>query len=459
MTGVSSPGRRVASALVAANQSIPREVINSARLHLLDAVGVGVVAGKRGPVAGVNQIALSETSGVSSVLGRSEPASVAMAALINGTLIHSLEFDDTHVASVMHGSSVLASTAIAIAESEGTTVESLVSAFATGWEFLIRIGLASPGRIQANGFQITSAGGAFASAAISCLLSQDSTDVMSNAIGIAGSQAAGTFAFLAEGNTVKAVQPGWAAHAGILAAELARSGVTGPSDVFRGKYGFYSLYARDDSGGDRLLKSIQDLGTRWYLPEAAFKLIPSCHYIHPFVEAVERAVASGLNWTQMENLHAWIPAEVTAIIADPWESRVRPNKSHDARWSLPYVLAAVLIDGPIGVELFTGECRSDVMQLAERMTFEPWANSGYPERYPARIQITDREKRIQEFTVLDVKGGAGRPIESVEVIGKAQLNLHDAGWSDERVERFIHVLLHESDTPIGEFSSLLRANN
>ena len=71
-----------------------------------------------------------------------------------------------------------------------------------------------------------------------------------------GSQAAGNFAFLADGDTVKAVQPAWAAHAGLLAAELARAGVTGPSDVFDGKYGFFVLYARDPDGAANLSRHL-----------------------------------------------------------------------------------------------------------------------------------------------------------------------------------------------------------
>jgi 2-methylcitrate dehydratase PrpD len=244
-----------------------------------------------------------------------------------------------------------------------------------------------------------------------------------------------------------------------LAAELARAGVTGPPDVFRGTYGFYSLYARDANGGDKLLQLMQDLGSRWYLPDAAFKLIPSCHYIHPFIEAVQQGVSSGVDWMQIENLHAWIPAEVTSIIADPWESRVHPSKPHDARWSLPYVLAAQLIDGRIGVELFTGECRADVIELAKRMSFEPWPESGFPDKFPARIRVSLRNGSAQEFFVADVKGGVGRPIESSDVIVKAKTNLRDAGWLETRIESFVHAIMNETDARPNELSEILRASN
>ena len=456
MTASLSADTGVAISLIDAAQKIPQPTLNSARLHLLDALAVGVLAARHGPVTGVTQLEQSRNCGQSSVLGREESGNAAIAALINGTLIHSLEFDDTHVASVMHGSSVLASTALACAENEQVTVGELIRAFTIGWEFLIRIGLASPGKIQANGFQITSAGGPFASATVACLLNKDSADVMSNAIGIAGSQVAGTFAFLAEGDTVKAVQPGWAAHAGILAADLARAGVTGPADVFRGDFGFYSLYARDHSGGQRLLDSIENLGELWYLPEAAFKLIPSCHYIHPFVEAVHQAIDSGLDWREINNLHCWVPAEVTRIIAEPWSAKMRPRTSHDARWSLPYVLAAVLLDGDVGVQLFSGPRREEVTKLAELMTFQPWVDSGYPEKFPARIRVTFRDNTNSEYAISDVKGGAGRPIQKSDVVDKAFRNLEGAGWDASRINGFIDLILQGDETSVSELSAFLR---
>lgn len=453
-----SPDQGVATSLICALQKIPNLTMDSARLHFLDALAVGVLAAVHGPVSGVTQLQQSFNCGQSSVFGREEPANPAMAALINGTLIHSLEFDDTHVPSVMHGSSVLASAALACAENEQATVGELIRAYAIGWEFLIRIGLASPGKIQANGFQITSAGGPFAAATVACLLKKYSADVMSNAIGIAGSQAAGTFAFLAEGDTVKSAQPGWAAHAGILAADLARAGVTGPADVFRGEFGFYSLYAKDHSGGQRLLDSMMDLGEQWYLPEAAFKLIPSCHYIHPFVEAVQQAIDSGLDATEIENLHCWVPAEVTGIIAEPWNAKIQPRTSHDARWSLPYVLSAVFLDGDVGVDLFSGPGREDVTKLAELMTFQPWVGSGYPEQFPARIQITTRDRTVSEYAVFDVKGGVGRPIQKSDVVAKASRNLQGAGWDESRINGFTDVILQRDETSISELTAFLRSS-
>jgi 2-methylcitrate dehydratase PrpD len=456
MSRPSGPGEAsgIAEAVVRAGANVPDDVLTGARLHLLDALSVGVAAGRVGPVAGVR--ALSE-GGACSVLGADDQASASIAALVNGTLIHSLEFDDTHVASVMHGSSVMAPTALAVAEECGASGRAMLGAYAVGYEFLIRIGLASPGRIQARGFQITSAGGAFAAAAVSCLLRGDSARLMTEAIGIAGSQAGGTFAFLAEGDTVKAAQPGWAAHSGILAAELARAGVTGPRDVFQGRYGFFELYADDAEAGERLADLVGSLGSEWLLPAAAFKLMPCCHYIHPFVEAMIGLVDGGVAPESVQAVHCWVPQEVVPIIADPWADRQRPGKAHDARWSLPYVLALQVVKGRVNLTDFQGTCDESVMEWAGRISYESWADSGFPDRFPARVRMTLVDGTILDSTVSDVKGGASRPIEAGDVVAKVLGNLALGGMAPGAAAELVEQILHREDPDIASIGRVLRS--
>jgi 2-methylcitrate dehydratase PrpD len=424
----------MAPLLRAAYESVPEHVLQAARLHLLDAISVGLLAARRGPVRGVRRLAQANP-GACTVLGSPHTASAPVAVLVNGALIHSLEFDDTHVASVMHGSSVMAPVALAMAEAGDAS--SLLPGFAVGWELLIRLGLASPGRIQARGFQITSAAGAFAAAAASALMSGDDDTVVADALGIAGSQAGGTFAFLADGDTVKAAQPGWAAHSGLMASALARAGVSGPRRVFSGRYGFFELYADDPTGVERFADELADLGYVWHLPEAAFKLVPCCHYIHPFVEALLRLMEQGVTTENLSRLHCWVPTGAVPVVAEPWVERQSPASAHLARWSLPYVLALVLRDGHVSADAFDGECDGDVVRAAARIDYEDWPDSGFPARFPARLlaQLTDGTER--EVTVADVRGGAGRPIEASDVIDKATLNLRQAGLPESAVAEIV----------------------
>lgn len=454
--GTLSHEQSLASRLVAARSQVPDAVLDAARLHFLDALAVGLAASRVGPVRHLSALAERQGSGASTVLGIRATSPAPIAALINGGLVHSLEYDDTHVASVMHGGAVMAAAALAVAEETGATGREALTAFTIGWELLIRIGLASPGRIQAQGFQITSAAGAFAAAAVSCLLHGDSEETFQNAIGIAGSQAAGTFAFLAEGDTVKAVQPAWSAHAGLLAAELARAGVTGPRDVFDGAYGFFALYAKDPDGGANLTAELVDLGEVWHLPDAAFKLEPCCHYIHPFIEALEALMQQGVTASNLANLHCWVPTEVVAIIAEPWSQRQRPAKAHDARWSLPYVLAAVLRSGPLEISVFDGSCDDGIMAISDKVSYEPWPQSGFPARFPARLRAELEDGTVVEASMDDVQGSPTRPVTVDEVLRKVVPNLITGGMSESDAGLLADQILTTSDPDISLIGELLR---
>lgn len=442
--------------LCRARDLVRPEVLDAARLHLLDGLAVGLAASRTGPVRGLSALATSQGSGRCTVLGSPATVPAPIAALVNGGFLHSLEYDDTHVASIMHGGAVMTPAALAVAEEVGASGRDALAAFAVGWELLIRIGLASPGRIQAQGFQVTSAAGAFAAAAVSCLLRGDDPDVLGHALGIAGSQAAGTFAFLAGGHTVKAVQPAWSAHAGLLAAELARAGVTGPADVFEGPYGFFSLYARDPDGAAGLDRELADLGEVWRLPEAAFKLQPCCHFIHPFIEALEQLQAQGVTAAELVRLHCWVPAGAVPVVAEPWDRRVRPAKAHDARWSLPYVLASVLVDGDLDVAVFEGDCDEAVMSVGERITYESWPDSGFPARFPARLRAELADGSHREATVDDVLGSPGRPVAVADVLGKAIPNLVAGGLAEADARALATELLHAEDPDLLAIGAVLR---
>ncbi|MBI2616318.1 MAG: MmgE/PrpD family protein, partial [Gemmatimonadetes bacterium] len=105
------------------------------------------------------------------------------------------------------------------------------------------------------------------------------------ALGIALSQASGVMEFLTNGSSVKSLHPGWAAHGGVVAALLARSGMTGPETSLEGRHGLFRQFAADDKAPERFRALIGDIGRKWHLPDAAYKFYPCCHYLHPFIEA------------------------------------------------------------------------------------------------------------------------------------------------------------------------------
>jgi 2-methylcitrate dehydratase PrpD len=271
--------------------AIPPDVQDAAKLHLLDAIGVGLAAAATGPGAPYLKAApaLNGAGGPASIFGSGDGFAAATAALANGGMIHALEYDDTHTGSIVHGSSVLAAAALAAAEHAGTNGDDLLAAYIMGWEVMIRVGLAAPGKFQRQGFQITSVAGTLGAALVAAeLLRLDDAQCV-NALGIALSQSSGVFEFLTNGSTVKSLHAGWAAHGGIVAATLAEAGLTGPATAFEGQFGLFRRFAMDTEAAGRFGAAIETLGAEWHLPNAAFKFYPCCHYIHPFIEALEIA--------------------------------------------------------------------------------------------------------------------------------------------------------------------------
>ena len=426
---------------------LPTEVETKARLHFLDALGVGLAAARVGPVRHlVSAGAAGNATGPCSVLGSTGRYSASEAALINGTLIHSIEFDDTHTGSVMHGSSVLVPAALAAAQASGADGKTMINAFVAGWETIIRMGLAAPSGFQRNGFQGTSIAGTIAGAVAVGRTQGVGRELLLNAVGIAASFSSGNFTALSEGASVKAAQPGIAAQGAISAIHLARGGVTGATRVFEGSGGFFGIYARDETASERFSASLASLGSEWLVTDAALKEFPCCHYLHPFIEAVGRSKLDISSPENIAEIRCRVPVGQEAIIAIPWEHKQSPTRANEARWSLPYVVALRVVTGDVSIDNFEGTPNPDVVELAKRITWEPWSDSGYPERFPAEIQITLRDGSSDSIVVADVNGNRTRPWGIDQVVGKFTKNAELGGLSEQNRDRILEAFL-EAATP------------
>lgn len=420
-------------------EALPPSVVRAAQDHLLDALGVGFAGGAAGSTSiGPDLSRLG--AGDATVVGRSARLTPAHAALVNGTFMHAMEFDDTHVPSVIHGSAVVVPAALAAAEREGASGAELLLAVAAAWETLIALGLAAPGRFQAAGFQTVAVAGPFGAAVAAGLLGGVGRETLVDALGICGSQAGGTFEFLRGGATVKAMHAGWAAQSGLMAVEMARLGVTGPATVLEGPVGFYASYARDAEVAPRLAPLIDGIGRDWELPSAAFKRYPVCHYIHPFLEAVESLQAEGLSAGDVASVTCHAPVEAGAVISDPWDAKQRPSSDQEARYSLPVCVAAALLRGHLGPRDIAGIASDGaVLELASRIDYVPWADSGFPARFPARIEVVRHDGRRDEVIVPDVRGSASRPLTSDDVRAKFRANATPV-VGDDRAAALVDVV-------------------
>ncbi len=438
---------------------IPPAVKEAAKLHLLDAIGVGLAAAATSAGRPYLEAAPAldgggRGGGAASILGCANGFAPATAALTNGGLIHALEYDDTHTASIVHGSSVLAPVALAAAEAADANGDDLLTAYIKGWEVLIRAGLAAPGKFQAQGFQITSVGGTLAAALVaSDLLGLDDARCV-HAVGIALSQASGVFEFLTNGSTVKSLHAGWAAHAGIVAATMAGAGLTGPDTAFEGQFGLFRRFAMDSDAADRFSAAIATLGAEWHLPEAAFKFYPCCHYIHPFIEALETVLAQHPD-QPFDAIVCEVPPGAALLISEPWERKLRPRTGHEARYSLPIALAARLTEGAVTPMTFADAPSAKIMMTAERISARPMLNSDFPQRFEARLHVRFAHGHAAEVYVDDVFGGSRRPPSREAVLEKFRQNAGLIAQADN-VRALEAAALSIDKAPIGEITRLLR---
>lgn len=434
-------------------EALPPSVQEAACLHLLDAIGVGLAAGGSEVGRPYRNYAAGLPPGPASLLcgGSAAPADAAM---VNGGLIHSLEYDDTHTGSIVHGSAVLASAALACAQAEGASGAALLGAYAGGWEMLVRIGLAAPGQFQARGFQVTSVGGAMAAAAVASVLLRLSRPEMVNAIGIALSQASGVFEFLSNGSTVKSLHPGWAAQAGITAARLAACGMTGPETSIEGRFGLFACFAGDSAGAARFEATLDDFGTHWHLEDAALKFSPCCHYLHPFIEAAAEMRRRGVRPEAIEEVVCLVPPGAAGVICEPWPLKQAPGSPHAARWSLPVATAAAMVDGHVDMATFERPIGAETLALAGRTRWEALPDAAFPERFEAELIVRGLDGSVQRARVNDAYGNASRPATAEAVREKFRANAGRAHAPAATIEAALDALATDG---LGPLSAALAA--
>jgi len=463
-TALRVPSHQPALARMAAERTrairfddIPGDVIALAKTHLLDQLGVGLAAASLPRNRPLDALAGAfGPGGKCTALGLAAPLAAPVAALRNGALMHSLEYDGTHTASIVHAGSVVAPVTLAVGEESGASGAELLRAFVLGWEFFVRMGLASPGTFSRHGFQFTAVGGPFAAALAAGLLSTLDAERMTHALGIAGSQASGVMEFVHEGGTVKALHAGWPAHAGLLAARLAEAGMTGPSRILEGGHGFYAAYARDAEAPSRLRDHLQTLGIHWHFRETALKIRASCHYIQPFLECLETLLRRGLDAKQVASIHCEVPRGEEGLICEPWDEKLQPASAYQAKFSLPYALGAMLIDGDVTIATFEGPARPEVCARAARVSWSPMPDGDFPKRYGARLTVTTQSNEKLSAEVADVRGTPGRPF----ALGELSDKFHDCarrmlqGDAPERLAAAVGGLDHAPD--LGSLSRSLR---
>jgi 2-methylcitrate dehydratase PrpD len=406
-----------------AARDIPDDVRQDAKLHLLDALGCGLASSALG-LGGAARTVAAASGGrpEATVIGLDERLPAVSAALANGTLIHALDFDDTHAASITHPSAVVVPAALAAAERSQASGSDLVAALVVGNEIVARLGSVTAGAFHARGFHPTSVVGVFAAAAAAARLSSLEQATVTNALGIAGSLASGLFAYLSDGTPTKPLHAGWAAHGGLIAAQLAVAGGAGPRSVLEGRFGLYDAFTQTSANENgRLDEELSTLGASWETSRLAYKAFPVCHYMHGVLGA---AGSLTVNASEIEEIVVSVPAAAVPLVLEPAAAKLAPRSEYDAKFSLPFSLAALLIDGRLTVSSFTKEklTAAAIIGLSRRVKYEiePFATEGAA--FPGAIRIRLRDGEVVTARLDHQPGAPQDPVSVDGVLAKFRDN-------------------------------------
>lgn len=331
---------------------VPDDLRRVLKLRLLDAVGLMLAAHDLPPGRAARRVALRQGGPAEAqlvVTGDRLPAS--WAALVHGTLVHSLDFDDTFSDSVVHPSSVVIPVALAVAQETAASGEELLTAASAGYEVAARIGAAAGRAFHARGFQATGVIGPLVAAVVAGRLYRMPPTATAQAMGLAGSMSGGLLEFLSDGSWSKRLHPGWAAHGGIIAAQLGDSGFPGPMSIIEGRHGVYAAFLGPDVAD--VAQVTLGLGSQWRSAVGHFKFYPCAHVLHPFIEA---ALAirrhHDLDPTRIAAIEPVVAPWHVPIVCAPRSEKLAPATEYQARASLPFVLAAALVDGRVDLDTF-----------------------------------------------------------------------------------------------------------
>ena len=412
--------------------ALPVQVITDIKNHTLDTVGICVAATKLDTSQmAVDMARLWAGPQEATMVGFPGRLPAAGAAFVNGTLAHSLEFDDTHLPSVLHPSASIVPTVMAVGEAVGCSGKEMIAAAAAGYEVCIRTGMAGYDRILGNstfferGWHATSICGTLAAAVIAAKLYGLDAEGIGNAIGVAVSMGSGVIEGNRTGSSVKRLHCGWAAHAGIVAAQAARAGFTGPKSALEGRFGFYQAYC---SGVFDEEEIVRGLGQHWSVPEVFYKPYPANHFTHAVIDASLK-LRQRVAISDIAEIEVGVASPVLRTIAEPAAEKARPRSGYQAQFSAPFVVAAAFLGGGgLGLWLddFTDEkvCDLRYLELAAkvRCVANAECNSIFPNQFPAVLRLRTNSGEVLEEKSLVNRGGPDNPLSSDELKVKFMAN-------------------------------------
>lgn len=352
------------------------------------------------------------------VVGSETKLPAASAAYVNGAIAHGLDFDEGHTQAGCHPGSVIFPAALAVGQQAGSRFSDVMLAVVLGYEAMIRLSLAIHPRSAKKGWHNTNIAGVFGAAAAAGRLYGLNAGQLANAFGIALSMAGGTFQYQDNGADTKRLHAGKAAHDGIIAAQMARAGITGPAKALEGPFGLARMFADTDIDPD----IFADLGAAPPLITVTyFKPYAGNRHFHAVLDAL----------SDLRRTHGLVPDAIRSVDLFSYSSAIRGHTHTavesilDAQSSLPFMAALALAEGratprAIAAAFETGQVAALASRVAARI--DDGFDALYPRQRGGRAEITLADGRVLTASVTDPKGEPGNPMSDAELDEKFRDN-------------------------------------
>ncbi|HEX6499980.1 MAG TPA: MmgE/PrpD family protein [Micromonosporaceae bacterium] len=413
--------------------TLPDEVVDSVRKRVLDIAGIMAAAAPLPTSRAARRWARDQGGRPqATAVGVVDRLPATLAAFTNGVLAHSLDYDDTHLPSVLHPSACVVPAALAAAEATGADGRTTVAAIAVGLEICVRLGMAGYDENIGNsvffehGQHATSICGAMGGAAAAALVYRLDARGVTDALAVTASMAAGIIEANRTGGTVKRLHCGWAAHAAVSATQLVAHGFTGPPTVLEGRFGFFQAWLHGTFDEKAITGG---LGESWSVPGIFFKPYPANHFTHAGIDAARALRARGLDVDRIESIQLGVPAANLPTVGEPIAVKRAPDTGYMAQFSGPYTVVAGLLGGGglgVGLDDFTDELARDprrraLMALVDVVPDER-CSAIFPHQFPAVLRVRTRDGQELVEEVLTNRGGPDRPLSFDELATKFRDN-------------------------------------
>lgn len=418
---------------------LPASTVEKAKQAILDHLGIAIRSSiEPGSSAVVREVVESLGGpGRCTAVGIGTRFLPHYAALLNATFAHTLDFDDTHEGGSIHPGAPAIPAALALGETSRATGERLIAAIVAGYDTTVRISeAADPAAHYDRGFHPTATCGTFGATAAAASVAGAGSEILENAFGINGSQAAGSLQFLENGAWNKRIHTGFAAHNAILALKLAEAGAVGAREPLEGRNGFFRGYTDEADPG----RVIETLGERFAIDETAFKPYPSCRYSHAAIELLCEILAQeNISPGSVDRVRIGLPRKGMDIIGVPESAKRAPHGVVAGQFSMYFLAAVALLRQRMTWDDYALLGDAEIAHAIERIDvhIDPEIEARFP-TMASSVEVTAGERRIRRVNWTP-KGEPGKPLDWSEIEQKFR-SLAIAVYDDARVLRIVEVV-------------------